>query len=172
MNITKAVEILKAQISKPDIKNFDYSAWKMQTSSIIQMFFGKDSDEYKKINIPTIRYYSGYETQTEKIQIRNSEIQSIRSILEASIETIKVKGLYKEPKSNIVSHLNNYALIVCAFGLIAFGFYSHKFIVDETKDSKLTSPTIIDTNRISNAKADSIKNNKDVININFDSTKK
>lgn len=164
MNKNKAARILLQQTKKPLEEGFDINSWKTQSSSFIETFFGKDSDEYKSLYKPTVKFYSGYETENERRQSRNLEIQSICSILKSCSETIKIKGTYRQPNQNIVGHLNNYALLGIAITLIGFGFYSHKFLVDITNktnqhETSLQSnhSLIRDSNKINKVVIDSSK---------------
>jgi hypothetical protein len=119
--IQKAILIIKGQIKKIEDENFDYDSWKTQCTTLIEFYFGENSGEYKSLHKPTIRYYSGYETQKELTEKRQSEIKTICKVLETATETLEIVGIYKKPKSNILSSISEGWLIFIA-GLIISAF--------------------------------------------------
>lgn len=102
MKKEKAIQILNGQIDKLNQRGAKVDTpWVNQTSSYIKDFFGKDSDEYKYITSPSFRpvpmFLPDDWTQTEA----NWRLIAI-NFLNNCIESIKNKGLYRNPFSFIL----------------------------------------------------------------------
>lgn len=125
MNNKKAIEILKKQIEKLDDSTiYKDNNWTFQTASYIKDFFGKESTEYifiSKFNFKVLA--SSWEDDKDVKRQLLDKHKKAKVYLENCIETISNKGLYKYPKTNIVSDKSNFELIsiVIAISLFAFG---------------------------------------------------
>ena len=93
----QAIEILKAQIEKPNNPDFNLKEWKVESSSLIQNFCGKESSEYKALNAPKIKIWNGYEGEKEYFD--SEDINDMTAILKSAISTVRIKGVYKERDS-------------------------------------------------------------------------
>ena len=86
----KEIELLKEQIKKLDVKNFDLEAWKKYTIVLLARIFGDDSQKIKQIeNIEydysswALRYTSGISSYLNTCKKLGKEI------LDASISEIE-----------------------------------------------------------------------------------
>jgi len=119
----QAVKVLQAQIDKGNEPSIHYPSWKIQSQSLIEKYFTKDSKEYKWFDRPTISfaYYSGDPQEN----IKNETAKSIRDTqhhLQAAIETLKIKGFPKETKVNYLSRLSD-TWLTFLIGLLLSGYY-------------------------------------------------
>lgn len=81
------------QTKKPLEDNFDFEEWLQQSRALIERFFGKDSEQYKRLQQRLIRNHA-----TKEIKIRPNiyrEILCICVILKCCSDTIRLNGIYK-----------------------------------------------------------------------------
>ena len=137
-----AIQVLQAQVDKGNDPNIHYPSWKIQSQSIIEKYFTKESKEYKWFDRSTISfaYFSGdpYENK------RNETIQYIRNTqhhLKAAIETLKIKGVPDEAKANYLSRLSD-TWLTFIIGLLLSGyvlaFQIGRWTVETEKKSSTT----------------------------------
>ena len=143
-----AIDNIQAQIEKGNNPNIQHKAWKIQCQSILKKYFTKDSKEYTWFDRPTISfaYYSGDPQEN----INNETAKSTRDTqhhLQASLETLKIKGLPKEHTTNYLSRLSDTwitTLLVLNFSAYGLMFYIGRWTVETEKKSFSTgiSPTL------------------------------
>lgn len=129
MAVKKATKILLSQKKKLTTENLRQDTWRTQTSSLIKDFFGDTSNEY--LFIKGFEFYSktfdsmSAEYNTNAHINKNSKAAS--HFIDNCIETLTHKGLYKQPKPNLISRLSETALWtilgVGVSGLISIGFF-------------------------------------------------
>lgn len=175
LKLNDAVAVLQKQIdrlSEINAINYDgYNGWLSTTVSFYIEYFKKDSEECRYFNIHG-HANDSYAFGQDKISIRTDHLKALKNKLIADIETLKIKGLPKEPinpKTNIVSHFNNYGLLATAIALLSAGFFGHKLLVDTIKDNLSTPPTELDSNKKTNSETDSTKYKNGSIDANSDS---
>jgi hypothetical protein len=145
--------------------------WKIEARSITELLFGKESHEYDSIasfyNKETV-----YNSVVEKVIAKRKEIQSLKSLRNIFINTLNIKGVYKKPKSNMVSHLKNWQLIGFIIAIFLAGFGAYKTIEEiSDKGSIIPIPSNIVPSDISNADTNSKNNTERKKKIVFDSVK-
>jgi len=125
MKLKKAIEILEKQKQKvldPEYPNND--EWIVQTASYIKDFFGFDSTEYFRIaNFKwSIKVINTTSKDDRKYFLKEKK-ENIVLFLDNCKQTLENKGLFKEPKSNLLSDKNNAELIGIIFTIssIIFG---------------------------------------------------
>lgn len=125
MNNKKAIEILQKQKLKLDNPNFlKDETWVFQTASYIKDFFGENSAEYVFISKFQFRvYFTNYDSEQDAVRELNAKTPKAKKFLENCIETISNKGLYKEPKTNIISDKSNFELISIVVAIAIFVFW-------------------------------------------------
>jgi hypothetical protein len=172
MTTKQAIEILKRQRDKLDDKNLpNDDTWVFQTASFVKDFFGEDSTEYNWISQFEFRtLVSSYWSDEQRRAAINDKPRQAKQFLNDCIDTIKIKGPYKPPKTNFLNAISDTALwtLIPLIGTILFssGFFIGQYSTDlknielrqdlkHLKDSlSATIPSLPDTNPI----ADSITN--------------
>ena len=152
MKTQKAIKILNEQTDKLMSLKLDDNnqSWVVQTSTYIEMFFGKESSQLSYF-IDKSNYLFKETARTE-----------LNTFLNDCIEVISNKGLYKPPKQNVLSRIPDWSIIPIITGLLfiggVFGRYQKDiaFIRMEKRIETLKdSISIISTNNIS----EKVKNN-------------
>ena len=116
----QAVKILKTQIIK--LEDFEYLknlTWRTQTAEYVKHFFGAKSNQYSLIN--NFTFYDSYDNLSRDQQIKKSAVKA-KHFLNDCIQVIENVGLYKEPKTNFLSSLNNYAILGALGAVLASAF--------------------------------------------------
>ena len=143
-----AIEVLQAQIDKGKDPIIHYPSWKLQSQSLIEKYFTTDSKEYKWFDRTTISFaYYGGDAQEN---IKNETAKSIKDTqhhLQAAIETLKIKGLPKEKKTNYLYRLSD-TWLTFFIGMLLSGYFLSfqvgRWTVETEKKSVITdtiSPT-------------------------------
>jgi hypothetical protein len=170
MNNKKAIGILKKQIEKLDDSTFHKDGnWTFQTASYIKDFFGKESTEYLFISKFNFKVITGpWDDDKSVNQQLLDKHKKAKVYLENCIETISNKGLYKHPKTNIVSDKSNFELlgIVVAISIFVFGIgYWTKnvelFSITKQKEEFKSLSSDSTTQKISSPKNKSNKSSED-----------
>lgn len=135
MTKKKAIEILKNQIVKFDnIKIYRDETWIHQTASYIKDFFGENSTEYKFVTTFEFDVEVDRNDNENTIDFKiKSKMENMKQFIKNCIEKISINGLYKHPKTNIVSDKNNYELlgIIAAISFVVYGI-GYYFGVEKT----------------------------------------
>ena len=107
-----AVNVLQQQIDKGDDSNINYASWKIQSQSIIEKYFSKDSKEYSWFDrrIFSDAHY-GINVDEHYRQETIKDLEDTQAHLKASIDTLKIKGVFKPPKPNFLSRISDKWLI-------------------------------------------------------------
>ena len=131
MKLKKAIQILEEQkqkILKPE--NINSQEWIVETASYVKDFFGFESTEYSWI--AQFKWHvdpktSVFGTDDEIIEIIDNKPKKAVKFLDNCKQTLKNKGLFKEPKNNLLSDKSNAALIGTIFTIssivFGIGFY-------------------------------------------------
>lgn len=131
MKIGEAVKILEDLKSKLPIRKQDERVWRTQALSHLKLFFGNDSHEHKfmlgfSFDSSSEGYRSDYwrEFVVSKKRNSNDKQQEAYCFLEACIESLKAKGLYRLPNGNFLSKFSNAQIWASIFtlGPIILGF--------------------------------------------------
>ena len=153
----KAISIISAQIQKAESENFDkiYDSptWKIHAKSLIELFLGPNSEQFKNLNRAFLSGDASYLSMSEKNEVRRDEINYDCKILESAIEIIQIKGIYKKPKLNFLSTVSEnwlifiVSLIISAMaGLFYIGYWYGQqsiltSIISNQKTEKVTNNT-------------------------------
>jgi len=104
--IEKKIELLKNQIKKLELEDFDLNAWKNSTILILERIFGKNNQKIKQIE--NIKYDLGsWSLRDTLATTTNTEIckRNGKEILEVSINELENLGLpEKEGKNDITKN--------------------------------------------------------------------
>lgn len=120
--LNNAVSILQTQINKGNDTNINYTSWKIQSQSIIEKYFSKDSKEYSWFDrrIFSDAHY-GINADEHYRQETIKAIKDTQAHLTAAIDTLKIKGIYKPTKPNFLSNISDRWLIFI-IGLLFAGY--------------------------------------------------
>ncbi|HMK17831.1 MAG TPA: hypothetical protein VK492_06530 [Chitinophagaceae bacterium] len=133
MEKDKAVQVLNNQKAKLNsISTDNCTVWQTQTKSYIKSFFGESSPEYHYIDNFQFFYHVGDNWRGE--MNRNIPVASL--FIDNCIETIDNNGLYKPPKPNWLTHVDNRWLVGIAAGLLAGIFFLGRFVGSTESDIK------------------------------------
>jgi hypothetical protein len=129
MKLNKAIKILEEQ--KQKIVNNEVSKnqeWIVETASYIKDFFGFESVEYSRIAQFKWGLFVSNEESTESIRARGVQNENdILQFIDNCKRTLSNKGLFKEPKNNLLSDKSNASLIGILFAISSLvfgvGFY-------------------------------------------------
>lgn len=121
----KAIRALESQKLKEKT-----ITWKFQTASYIKEFFGEESPEYSFISQFDVTFSRmPFETEEMMMGKYRGMANEANVFLSNCIETLKVKGVYKVPKKNLLQHFKPYQiwLIVSSISVGAFwiGFWAN-----------------------------------------------
>jgi hypothetical protein len=117
-----AIKILQAQIDKGNEPNVQYSSWKLQSQSIIEKYFSKDSKEYTWFDRRV--FADAYYGENPKAHFEQQTLNSIRNTqehLRAAIETLRIKDIYEPPKPNFLYRLSD-TWLTFILGLLLSGY--------------------------------------------------
>ena len=110
MKPEQAIKSLNAQKEKLSTRTNVNTAWSTATRSLIKDYFGQDSEEYKfmsKFRFSSVIYVDeAYEEKSIK-----ESIVRVSQFLDSCIENIERKGIYKAPKSNFLSRVDNAVIL-------------------------------------------------------------
>ena len=124
----KILEIQKQKILSPDHPN--NQEWIFETASYIKDFFGINSTEYAwiaqfKWHVKTLN--TDFASNEEIKEMLGQKPKKVVSFLDNCKQILEDKGLFKEPKNNLLSDKNNAALIGTIFAIssvvFGIGFY-------------------------------------------------
>jgi len=102
----KEIELLKEQIKKLDVKNFDLKAWKEYTIVLLARIFGDDSQKIKQIESIEYDYSSWSLRDTSGTSSYLKTCKKLgKEILDASISEIENFGLPEKEKKAEVSEI-------------------------------------------------------------------
>ena len=102
----KEIELLKEQIKKLDVKNFDLEAWKEYTIVLLARIFGDDSQKIKQIESIEYDYSSWALRDTSGTSSYLKTCKKLgKEILDASISEIENFGLPEKEKKAEVSEI-------------------------------------------------------------------
>jgi hypothetical protein len=113
-NAINALKEQKAKLSKSDHYN---EVWTTKTKTLIGEFFGKDSEQYtfiEKFRFYTEIFISDYPERNMRENARKAEL-----FMDDCIHEIERKGLFKMPKKNILSRVDNVTLAAYIFPILA-----------------------------------------------------
>lgn len=111
-----AIAVLQKQLADLDAitgSNYNgYSGWRSQTVSFYSDYFGVNSQEYGYLNAASANtlYLEGYAVDQE----RDRFIGTIKSKVKQDIDTLRIKGLPKQPeipKINFLYRINDSVLV-------------------------------------------------------------
>ena len=95
----KEIQLLKAQITKLNLKDFDLDAWKKATVIIIARIFGEHTLKIKQVESIEYDYSSWSLRDTTGSNIYLDSCKKLgREILQASVDELETLGLPKEEK--------------------------------------------------------------------------
>jgi len=102
----KEIELLKEQIKKLDVKNFDLEAWKEYTIVLLARIFGDDSQKINQIESIEYDYSSWALRDTSGTSSYLKTCKKLgKEILDASISEIENFGLPEKEKKAEVSEI-------------------------------------------------------------------
>ena len=102
----KEIELLKEQVKKLDVKNFDLEAWKKYTIVLLARIFGDDSQKIKQIENIEYDYSSWALRDTSGISSYLNTCKKLgKEILDASISEIENFGLPEKEKKAEISEI-------------------------------------------------------------------
>lgn len=138
MTKSKAIEILINQKQTlAETYHQTFSAWQGQTISFVKDFFGTDSPEY----IAAIQFKYLRQIDYETVET-NKDI--ITQYLDNCIYKIKISGLYKKPKKNILEGKSN-SVVLCWSFPILFVVFVIGFICGANENPKSKFYNILKT---------------------------
>jgi len=128
-NKKEAINILTKQQEKLSELSYElFQPWRIQTTTYIKDIFGEQSKEYSYINdLGRINNAIGIFNENQFNKRKNE----ISVFLKNCIETIIHIRLYKPPKNNFLSEINNQWLISIIVGIIA-GMWSIGFVIGQS----------------------------------------
>lgn len=152
MKLKRAIKILEEQ--KQKVLSSDHpnnEEWIFETASYIKEFFGINSTEYSWISQFKwhVKYIDSPFIDNEKdvdFELKQKPKKAV-TFLENCKNVLKNKGLYKEPKKNLLSDFNNWKLITIFIAIFIAGLTSgiwlnekksfsfNSFIQNNTKDN-------------------------------------
>ena len=125
MKLKKALEILEEQKQKVLSPIFpNNQEWVVETASYIKDFFGFDSVEYSRIAQFKFTVVAlNIEPDENVNRLLNQKVKDIVLFLDNCKRTLEIKGLYRNPKANILSDKTNFELIsiIIAISITVFG---------------------------------------------------
>ena len=139
MTRNKAVRILLNQTKKPLEDNFDFELWIHESRALIERFFGKDSEQYKRLINPGLGDHSCAEIRIKPNKHR--QILLICAILKCCSDTIRINGIYKKRK--ILLYFALPAIAILLFGAVCLFYMERKPL--ETKTVIQSKPLLIHT---------------------------
>ena len=150
MKLKKAIQILEEQKQKvlsPNHPNND--EWTFETASYIKEFFGLNSTEYSWIS--QFKWHVKYldhplidNTSDVDFLLKEKPKKAVR-FLDNCKNTLKNKGLFKLPKKNLLSDINNWQIITIFVAIFIAGLSSGIWL-NEKKSFSFTSLIHNDTN--------------------------
>jgi len=144
MNKDQAIDILKQQKSKLRRRNDNIGnvevlidgTWKTQTESYIKLFFSEKSPEFDHIS-----HFMLYELPTLEAYAYKA-IPGLETFIDNCVESVKNNGLYRIPRGNFLSRLNEGTLVTILIfaipGLLTVGTLFGKYLSD-TQNIELRS---------------------------------
>lgn len=157
MTTKKAVKILEEQVLK--LEQSKSEALLLQTQSFIKDFFGENSDEYKVSKNLSFRIISnGLSNEQIKQAFKYKQEEAIK-FLNTSIDTLKRKGVKKEPFLNSISETTFWAIVGLSIpSLFGIGFFfgelkSDKQNIDLRLELKKTQDSLVFIKETSKHKA-------------------
>jgi hypothetical protein len=141
--LNPAVNVLQTQIDKGNDSGIHYATWKIQSQSIIEKYFSKDSKEYSWFDrrIFSDAHY-GINVDEHYRQETIKAIKDTQAHLKAAIDTLKIKGIYKPPKPNFLYRLSDtWLTFIIGIMLSAYVgvFYIGKWASETERKSNTTS---------------------------------
>jgi hypothetical protein len=116
MNNKTAIAILKRQINKlQSSKENRNDSWTIETKHYIISFFGENSIQKD--------FFNGYSWSLNPNSDLDWQENQVVLFLNDCINIIKNVGLYKKPKTNIVSDKSNFELISIVIAISLFAFW-------------------------------------------------
>lgn len=152
MTKKKAIEILTTQKNKIDDQNYPNDEnWVSQTASYIRSFFGENSNEFKLIS--TFKFYvTHFDPVEEEINVRYSPKMenNAKIFIDNCIETLTVKGIYKEPNVNFLYKMTDQGVIglislICIPVFSAGYFCGNYFAINKVDAQKIEMKKKIDS---------------------------
>jgi hypothetical protein len=145
---SKAYSILQDQIGKIKKPDFNFDSWETQTASLLELYFGKESEEYlfmKRIRCGDADYGYG-DARQNKINRDKKYTEETKNHLQSALETLNYKGVYtpKKSNSNYFSHFTNAQILVGIFSIFLVGMGATKGIyeiIDRYDKSAIRVPT-------------------------------
>lgn len=100
--IEKQIELLRRQIERLDIKQFDLEAWKKHTIILLAGIFGDENQKVKQIGSLEYEHNSWSLRDTSGNSAYLDSCKKLgREILEASIEELEIRGIPEKAEDNI-----------------------------------------------------------------------
>lgn len=125
MKVRKAITILEKQKSKiEDTNHYNDDNWVFQTAAYIKDFFGEKSPQFSFIK--QFHFYvmsASWESEKGINQRLSEKPDDAKKFLDNCIETLQLKGIYKEPGKNFLYRISDTALWAI-IGLAIPGFIS------------------------------------------------
>lgn len=131
MTKKEAIRLLTEQKQIFDSRAYsDKEIWRQKTASLIEQFLGLESSEYYSFTNFDFRviHLSSEDIDYKAEFKRKHEIMS--GLLGNCIDKLKISGIYKKTQRNIVSHLDNWALILIATSIFIAGITSGIWLND------------------------------------------
>jgi hypothetical protein len=139
MDNKTAISILNKQIDKLKLsKENRTDSWTIETKQYIISFFGEDSIQKD--------FFNGYSWVLNPNSDLDWQEKQVIIFLNDCISIIKNVGLYKRPKTNLVSDKSNFELIgiVIAISIFAFGvgYWAKKFEIFSIENKSEVSKSL------------------------------
>lgn len=135
IDTNQAIKILTEQIDKLNtISTFNNGVWRFQTISYIELFFSKESAEYRYINQTDFAVETAYSTPGDIAQLVSRHKESAKHFLINCIDTLRIKGIYKPEKINFLYRIKGATLLTVIIftipGLLGIGTLWGKYLSD------------------------------------------
>ena len=157
--VDNAIDNIHKQILKGNETNLNYNTWKIQSQSIVELYFSSNSKEYIWFDrrLFSDAHY-GFNVEEHYRQETIKAIKEIQDHLTACVDTLKIKGIFESPKVNYLSRISDTWLtyiIGLIISAIVFSFFVGRWTV-QTENKSITTP-FFETKDKSENKADSTK---------------
>jgi hypothetical protein len=165
MTRSQAVKIIDKLIVETKANDYKNKVWVTKVRSIVIEIFGKDSVEHGSIIHGSDAIYGSEEFYYNEVATNYAKL------LPSFAETLLIKGIYKPPKGNMVSHLKNWQILGSIVAIYFAGFATYK-VLDEMFQKKSVTPAPFNVpNKISNTDTNSQNNTKRYEKLGIDSPK-